>query len=120
MNKKIHFILFPILLLAFSLISWKNNSVFFRQGGTELSISNCSVNEGIPFSLGVTHNDTHKIKNAIRVKARHDAAAIEISSVSFPELSAPHYEGLLTYGTYRAYWSSTSSSTLSLRGPPVV
>ena len=117
MNKRIYFILLPILAIIFSIICGKNNAVSFNEPSHDLRITKNVVQVDFPYSPGVKKENNNRIKNAIRIKALHDVVAIDISSILDPIficLLSPR----VIYGGYRLYELSAHFSTSGLRGPP--
>ncbi|MFI5195558.1 MAG: hypothetical protein ACHQD8_00575 [Chitinophagales bacterium] len=117
MNKRIYFILLPVLAIIFSIICWKNNSVFFNEPARDLSITKNVAQVDFPYSSGVKKENKNRIKNAIRIKAWDDAAAINIFSTPDPVFLYLLFPRVV-YGGYRLYELSAHFSTSGLRGPP--
>ena len=119
MNKRIYFILFPALAIILSIICRNDNTVFFKGPVHDLSISQNITQAGFPFSPGVKKENKSRLKNAIRIKARHDVVTINFFPASDACLPFFPSQRVLIYGGYRVGELSAHFSTSGLRGPPV-
>ena len=121
MNKRIYFILFPILAILFCIHCNAGIAVphqdYHQGSSTWLSIGNKPV-EGEHTYLPVAKKQDHKkTKNTIRIKAWDDASAVILPLYSFTPKKYFFYAN--TY--YPCHYSFTPSgyySEYNLRGPP--
>ena len=116
MNKRAYFILFPLLAILFS-IGWDNNAVFFQKPAGGLIITPSLSQADFTFYTGVKRENKSHAKNAMRVKARYDVIAINITPL--PDLFSPLLcTQEVVFSGYRNVELSTHFSTNGLRGPP--
>jgi hypothetical protein len=117
MNKKIFFILLPVLALLFSFSGKDVHSISSGQG-PEFSITVTSLQSHVP-SVNMTRDDTHQKKNKIRIKARDDYSAIDVAEVCTLPYRIYRY-CRSAFITASADFPSIYLSSYHLRGPPAL
>ena len=119
MNKRIHLILLAVFVLIISIINCKaDSSAFFSRPASCLSIITAYQND-IPCQFNLKKENNHKSKNAIRIKALDDAAAIVFPSCWVPVINVCYFTKPF-YCNYSSPIISLRFSRHKLRGPPVV
>ena len=121
MNKRIYYILFPILAMLFSIADSHVGIEYNIASGTKASsipgIANFSAAHAHPFSSNLKKQE-HKVNiNAIRIKAKHDAIAISI--LTYWELGVPFIYYTKSYcSSHNSYELNAHLPCYNLRGPP--
>ena len=118
MNKRIYFILLPVLAIILSIICGSNNAVFFNKSAPDLTITKHVTQIGFPYSSDLKKENKNPIKNIIRKKAWDDTNAINFCPTHDPVLPCVLFPTVV-YGGYRLYELSAYFSASGLRGPPV-
>lgn len=116
MNKRIYFILLPILALLFSFSGRADDAVLYLPV-SEFSITGVSLQNHIPHSFSLTKDDNHKKQNKIRIKARDDYSAIDVVEPRI-QLSPIYYYNKPTCRVCTVYFLSVHHPKHNLRGPP--
>jgi hypothetical protein len=116
MNKRIYFILLPILALLFS-FSGRGEDLILCTPASECSIAIASLQNHIPHSFNQTRDDTNQKKNKIRIKAWDDYSAIDVAE-SWLQFPKKYYYLKPTFSGYTSYFQSAHFSRYNLRGPP--
>jgi len=118
MNKRIYFLLLPLLLLVVAIKSKQAFPVLFQVHGSQCSVS---APESAPSPLSVSLDKHHdrKAKNAIRIKAWDDATTGIVFSNSYFPGQVSVYNTVLQYFPADACIFRRHISGHSLRGPPL-
>lgn len=116
MNKKIYFILLPILVLLLSMSSKVECAFPVQQTGFSFSknIAQTSLVHTIDLN-----KDSRKIKNKIRIKACDNSFALDFHPILPSYSKFFHVAGPLL-GEYLVYTPSRNCHSRNLRGPPAV
>ena len=116
MNKRVYFILLPILALLFILSGGQRNVARF-QPVSQFSVRGNSRQQHASHSVNLAKNDSHQKKNKIRIKACDDYSALEVAEMSVPS-SPIFYYCKPAYKVCAVYFLSAHYSEYNLRGPP--
>ena len=119
MNKRIYFILFPILALLFSSSNGRENKFISFQAGIPVFNYTCqtSVQNSGPFSSDLKKGGGKINKNAIRIKAWDGSFAIDIPAQWTPTRRVI-YSVKPVNSTYTVFLQQAYASDHNLRGPP--
>jgi len=118
MNKRISFILLPVLALIISINCRAHYGAFFNNTVSGISIS--SVHQYSPsHSISANKQTNNRDKNAIRIKAKDGGAAIVLSCGWAPVANVFFYSRP-SYFYYSSPVLPLRFSRYKLRGPPTV
>ena len=118
MNKRIFFILLPILALLFNTSDVKGTDFksFPKESGSGF-VSQASAQSTIPSSSDLKNGSGKVNRNAIRIKANNGALELDIPKVwSFATRAV--YLARLVFGIYNIYTADAHPAIYNLRGPP--
>jgi hypothetical protein len=118
MNKRILFILLPLIAILVSLNCRSANTVFSKKGGQEVTVTSGSDQNFLPYSVKLKKNNNKELKNKIRIKAWDDNSIIEVPDPWILCSEAGYYHKPM-YEACAVYFQSTHFSQHHLRGPPV-
>lgn len=119
MNKKLYFILFPLLAMLFSIYGKGGEFIPFKKEAAGLSVSGSSIQQKAPDFSDIQKNDRKIKKNKIRIKARDAAAEMDIPLYWEAEAKVVFYQNV-TYSGYILYAKSAELPVHNLRGPPAI
>ena len=115
MNKRIYFILLPLLALLFSFSGREEGSMVARSGG--LTLYGASLQSHSSQSASLNRDNNNQKKNKIRIKAWDDNLAVAIAAPwVMPVRVYAVYKS--PFGVYDVHFQSAYFSSAHLRGPP--
>ena len=118
MNKRIYFIILPILALLSGSYGMLYNLVSNQQATTsELNITVASPQNSLPFSSNLKKQEKKIDINAMRIKAKHDVMAVNIP-FHWEPLTLFVYHTKAHNGWYSVYELCAFRAGYHLRGPP--
>ena len=116
MNKRISYILLPILVLLLSFSSGVDGLILCKQT-SELSVTGVLSQNHFPHPFSLTKDDTRQKKNKVRIKAWDDYSAIDVVTPWIqPNKVYNNYKP--AFSVYDAHFQSACFSRYNLRGPP--
>lgn len=118
MNKRIFFILQPILFLLFNTSQGKGIDIkSFPKGAGSTFVSQASAHNTIPSSSDLKNGGGKVNRNAIRIKAKN--GFFELNIPQFWSFTAKAiYHTKLVFGIYNIYTADAHPAIYNLRGPP--
>jgi len=120
MNKRLYFILYPLLaLLAIFYTSRDTIVTAFDKSvpSQECNFSSTRKTAAHGHTVVLSKDTRERSKNKIRIKANDDYAAIDIPC-GFQPAPVNAYASSLNYGEYRTFFFSSPRHSYRLRGPP--
>ena len=120
MNKRIIFILLPILFLLFNTGQGRGIELksFTKERGSSF-VSQASPRNTVPSSSDLKNGGSKVNRNAIRIKAKNGFFELNIPEVwSFTAKAI--YPTRLVFGVYNIYTADAHPAIYNLRGPPVL
>lgn len=118
MNKRIYFLLLPVLLLIVTIKSKSCFPAIFHVHGSEYSVF-AKGSAPAPFSVSLDKHHDRKVKSTIRIKAWDDASTGVVFSNSYFPKSVSVYNTVHQYFPGDACIFGCHISGHSLRGPPL-
>jgi len=118
-NRRIYYILLPILALLAGSFGMLYHSVSVAQASVGKCITTISPKQQFPFSSNLKKQEKKADINAMRIKAKHDVVAINIPAQWKPTPLFVYYNK--PYNSfYCAYELCAFHAGYHLRGPPAL
>ena len=117
MNKRVFFVLLPLIAILFSLNCMGDSAILLKRGARESVLTSSRVQIVLPNSVKLNKENNKETKNKIRVKAWDDNSDIDIS-VPWCQSSEICHSDKPVYAVCVVYVQSTHFFRNNLRGPP--
>jgi len=117
MYKKLSFLFLPLFALILHINFIGEDGAHYQKGQSTIAYSYFHHHD-LPSSLNPDGQNQKCNRNAIRIKAKHNAAALVLTSIDWVPSKRTYYVTQFLFSNYSSPTFTFYFSTPSLRGPP--